>query len=78
MTERRPYPMATVHVTIGKHSLMDALISLTINNRDFRHEAWSLHDAEILEWAAVMIREGYRQTHPELEQGRGPASVPPP
>jgi hypothetical protein len=55
---------AEVTLVINNDSLMTALRSMTINNGDFRHQSWSIWDAECMEAAARMIRRGYAEERP--------------
>jgi hypothetical protein len=52
-------PVMHVDVAITKSQVMMALRELTINDEHFLHEQWSIWDAEVMERAAKMIRDGY-------------------
>lgn len=54
-----------VTTKITKTELMDALRSITINDRDFNPDVWSLGDAEDLMRAGAMIRREIIESDPE-------------
>lgn len=54
-------PHATVKVAIRPRQIIEALRDTINDNRDFHHRHWSLLDAETLENAARLIREGYKE-----------------
>lgn len=58
-------PEAHVQVVIGRPELMRALRALTINHPDFPWESWSIFDAESMEAAARLIRDGHERPRPE-------------
>jgi hypothetical protein len=57
---------ADVWVRIDKNQVMACLRTMTINDEDFDHRPWSLWDAEVLEQAAKLIREGYASERKDL------------
>jgi hypothetical protein len=52
-------------VRIDKNEVMACLRNMTIHDEAFDHRPWSLWDAEVLEQAAQLIREGYARERKE-------------
>jgi hypothetical protein len=52
-------------VTIHAFEVLGCLQRLTTRNPDFDHRQWSIHDAELLEEAARLIRRGYAEQYRE-------------
>lgn len=52
-------------VRIDKESVMACLRHMTIHDEEFDHRPWSLWDAEVLEQAAKLIRDGYESERKE-------------
>jgi hypothetical protein len=48
-----------VAAAISKESLVMAILTATVHDQEFDAREWSIRDAEVLEAAARMIREGY-------------------